>query len=572
MTPSDGPHSRSPQGAAASGAEARREAFLVGLLVALGYALLRSSLQWAPGAFADDGVYLAVGKALAEGEGYRSLHAAGAPIHAKYPPGLPWIYSLFWKAGGSLARVHAWSVAFSLAMAAAAAGVFWWVGRRTLGVSRMWLMVGVVGPFFLEGTIQYLNLPLSEPLFLLLVAVACAAFPAASEGRASAALVVAASVSAAVLVRTQGLVLPVALGLAYPWSRARWKPGLTMLGLPVAVATSWSGLRARWLRGVGGEARGLDGPAAGMDGPDVVWGAAIPLEPDELGYGAILTDAGPAEVMAHVGRTIRVTSSTYLELLTTHLGSMAWLGVSILVVAISASWWGAIRARRRAPFAVWSTLGLTGVLFVWPYAQDRFLLTLLPMWGLLAAAGTPPPGRLWRSGAGRGLALGMVVVLSLIGARQVQVRHAVRQPVSDGTPFSHPAWFLGENTRYLTTTAGWLNEHGLRTDRVLAPLPAGIYLLTGLQATNATPFEPIGRPLFGVEGRYLAERIRDQRVSLLVLWGSNYPINRDAAMLQQACPQALDFTGTTPAPIRAAVFRIRSEDECLAAWVSRVTT
>jgi len=272
-----------------------------------------------------------------------------------------------------------------------------------------------------------------------------------------------------------------------------------------------------------------------------------------------------------MGQNVQATSIGYLEILSSHLASPGWLGGMVAIVLALASAAGALRVRRRVPLAFWSAVLLTAVLFVWPYAQDRFFLTLLPLWGLLAVGATPRWSRPSGSGLGRALLVGVALIVVLIGARQAQVRRLVAQPASAQTPFAHPAWFLQENTRYLTTTADWLNEHGHPADRVLAPLSAGVYLLTGLQATNATPFEPIGRPLFAVEGRYLAERIRDQRITLLVLWGSTYPITRDAASLQRECPQALEFAGTTAMPTQAAVFRIRLEDACLRTWIGRAT-
>ena len=553
MTPSDGPDSRSPQERVVSATHAAKGAILAGLAVGLGYLFLRSAPQWAPGAFADDGVYLAVGRSLAEGEGYRSAHAAGAPLHLKYPPGLPWLYSILWSLGGTLARVHAWATHVSLLASATSAGVMWYIGRRALGVGPVWLALGMIGPFFLEGTIQYLNLPLSEPLFLLLVVLACAAFPGALRGEVAGALAVAACLSAAVLVRTQGLVLLAAVGLAYPWRSGRWRFGLVMIGAPLLTSVWW-----RWrLRGW------QTAEAAGA--------SAAALEPDELAYGSVLIDSGAGGAVAALLETIRTTSRSYLDLASGHLASVGWLGSVLFLAFLSAAVAGGVRSRRRAPLLVWSVATLTGVLLVWPYAQDRFLLTLFPLWGLLAVGGLPSGVQSLRSKWGRVAVACAAGAVLLSGSRQVQVRSAVTMAASETTPYAHPAWFLRENTRYLATTADWLNEHAAASDRVLAPLSAGVFLLSGLQATNATPFEAIGRPLFAIEGRYLAERIRDQEVTLLVLWGSTYPITRDGAALQRECPDALAFQGTTGAPVQAAVFRIRSQDPCLRDWIDRVT-
>ena len=62
---------------------------MVGGLLILGYALLGFLRPYAAGTLADDGVYLAVGKALAEGLGYRNIHLVGSPLNTNYPPAVP---------------------------------------------------------------------------------------------------------------------------------------------------------------------------------------------------------------------------------------------------------------------------------------------------------------------------------------------------------------------------------------------------------------------------------------------------------------------------------------------------
>ena len=65
---------------------ARIEAALVAVVVCV--ALYASSVvrAIAPGGFNDDAVYLALGRAIANGDGYRSIYLVGAPLHVKFPP------------------------------------------------------------------------------------------------------------------------------------------------------------------------------------------------------------------------------------------------------------------------------------------------------------------------------------------------------------------------------------------------------------------------------------------------------------------------------------------------------
>ncbi len=522
-------------------------ALAAGLVVALGYLILRTSPELAPGAFADDGVYLAVGKGLAEGEGYRSLHASGAPVHQKYPPGLPALLAAFWRWGGELPRVVPLATGFSLLASAGAAALLWRSGRRDLRSAPVWLALFALGPFFLEGAVQYFNLPLSEPLFLLLVAGSIAAFPSAARGRWWGVLAVTLLVSAALLVRAQGVVLILALLLAYPWARASKGPGLVMAALPAVAAVLWSWLASTW--------RGTD---------------SVVVEPDELAYASVLQAGSIGESISATVATLEATSLSYFASFPAHFASHRIVALLLVGGLAGVAVAGAVKAGRRHPFAVWSALLLTAVLFVWPYAQDRFLLMLLPLWGMLAAAACPPPRDLLRTWGGRAAMGAVVAGLAVVAVHQVGIRQAVQRPADDRTPYGHPAWFLRQNTDYLTTTADWLRDNAEPEDRVLAPLPQGLFLLTGLQGANATPFQAVGQRLFAEEGHYLAERIRDQQVTLLVLWGFDYAITHDVAGLQRICPDALLYQGTTAEPTQAIVFRIQHEDPCLVAWMERV--
>jgi hypothetical protein len=79
------------------------EAVAVGLLVAVVHVLFRLSAGFLVGVLNDDGVYVALGKAIADGAGYRSIHLVGAALQVRYPPGLPLLLAVqVLAAGGSL--------------------------------------------------------------------------------------------------------------------------------------------------------------------------------------------------------------------------------------------------------------------------------------------------------------------------------------------------------------------------------------------------------------------------------------------------------------------------------------
>src|SRR2546428_14099485 len=86
---------------------AHREPRLVAGLVFLAHLLLRAGDRILVGAFNDDGAYVALGKALAGGMGYRLIYLVGDPVAVKYPPGLPLLIAVPWKLFGTLAGVRA---------------------------------------------------------------------------------------------------------------------------------------------------------------------------------------------------------------------------------------------------------------------------------------------------------------------------------------------------------------------------------------------------------------------------------------------------------------------------------
>src|SRR2546422_1760055 len=127
------------------------EAAGVGLVVVVAHLLLRLSGAFAVGALNDDGVYVALGKAIAEGDGYRSIYLAGAPLHLRYPPGFPLLLALPWALGGTLAAVRATVAALHPLVAGAAAGLVWWTGRRQLELAPASLALCAVAPFLLRS-------------------------------------------------------------------------------------------------------------------------------------------------------------------------------------------------------------------------------------------------------------------------------------------------------------------------------------------------------------------------------------------------------------------------------------
>ncbi|MEZ4417586.1 MAG: glycosyltransferase family 39 protein [Gemmatimonadota bacterium] len=521
------------------------EAGLAAAVVALGYLLLRTSPVLAAGAFSDDGVYLALGKAIASGEGYHSIYTAGAPVHLKYPPGLPAFYALLWWMGRGLDTVHALALGASLLASAVAAGLLWWLARARFGLTRLSTGLFVLSPFFLEGLVQYLNLATSEAPFLLSWVIALVLFgrlhrAGTPRSRMGWALGLGLTVAAATLIRTQGVVLVPALLVALLIVRAGSRPvalfSLSAL-LPLVCWSLWHRLSV----------------AAGP----------VSTQPDEEAYSDWLGAGGGSELLHTTLDVLRSQVTRYVVALPSHFAEPPVLGGAILAALVLLAVVGGARRLRSDPDVVLSGAALSVVIALWPFSQDRFVLILLPVFGLLAAAAVQRWAQptVHRGRWGYGLA---AVLILLVGVRQMEIRSMRFGERAEGELYFHPAQFLVDNTRYLVAASRWVAERAGTEDVLLAPLPAGIWLYTGVPGVNATPAEPdVGPSDFDVPGAFLAHRIAEDGVTLLLLWNPNFEINRDAALVQRTCPDALQFLEVTREPAGVAIFRINATDPCL---------
>ena len=519
------------------------ESLGVGLLVLGGYLLLRISPLLTLGALSDDGIYLALGKALADGDGFRSMYAAGDAVHGKYPPGLPLVHALLWTLSDSLTRVHRWALLMSAVVTATAGALLWWVGRRRLGLGWLGLAVFVIGPLFLESSVQYLNLAISEPWFLLCWAGALALFPVALERGWGGAVGLGLCVGVAVLFRSQAIVSVPAFILAFWWGkRAIGASETPTRGRTVAMALAafapwllWS-LRKRALMAVG----------------------PVPTQPDELGYASWFPTGGPVERAGYFLDVARYNLEAYGTFLPDQLFRPASLGLIVLVGLVGAAGAGAFRSFRRAPDLVLSLAAQLTLVLIWPFAQDRFAVPLFPFLGLLALLAFPNPSR----GARRVGTLLCVAALAVVGSRQAGIRAGTFQPGNDDVLY-HPSRFLVANSFSLLTAGQWLERNARPDDVVLAPFAPSLFLYTGQKTINAEPAQPdLGPNVFDEPGRFLARRVEEDGATLLILMGLGFDIVRDVAEVQRQCPSVLEYLETVERPAQLNVYRIHP-DACL---------
>jgi hypothetical protein len=229
---------------------------------------------------------------------------------------------------------------------------------------------------------------------------------------------------------------------------------------------------------------------------------------------------------------------------------------------------GVAKHWRDRPAPVLTLVAVGAAVVFWPYVQDRFVWTLLPFAGLAAGAGYHAIAWTRRSSDGHArptpiLAAGLALMVGIVAIRQVEIRRlAAIEGVNDAVRF-HPAQLLPANTEFVIAASRWIGSRAWPGDRLLAPLPSALWLYTGLQGVNSSPAEPnVGASVFDVPGEFLARRVIENGVTLLFLWNTTFPITRDAAAVQEACPEALEFLALTDEPTRVAIFRIHRGDAC----------
>lgn len=543
------------------------ECAIAGAVIVGAYAAFRMAPGFAvPGAFNDDGAYLATGRAIADGVGYRSLHLVGDPVQAKFPPGLPLLLAVLWRVTGSLAGVTAAAYVLDLLAVGGSAALLWWIGRERLGMRPEPLVVFALGPLLLDASIQYFTLTLAEPYYLLFWVSSLALCLRLTSGRVgpgaapdagaalhrddTAAVALGLTLALGALFRTQAVVLvPAFLGalLLTRRPRAALIAGFAA-GAPLALWAVW---RARLA-------------------------AAGPLSaaPDDSAYLAWLPRPSPAGLASFATDVIELNVRGYLTVFATYLGRWPALGLALCLAGAALAMVGARIVGRRAAGAWLGVLATVALLLLWPSPQDRLLVPVLPVAGLLMAVGATailrPFGRRPKQ-----IALGLAAAAALlVGARQFEIRRSALRPMSRASApaIRSPSYFLPRNSRLLVQLSAWLRDHSRAGDRVLVSLAPGVFLLTGLKTVSSAPTESrVAVSVFAVPGRFLSRRIVEDGVSLVVVEADQGPVAEDVAAVQRRCPEVLAYAGSVgPGPF-PAFFRVGPGVACLRGFLPAET-
>ena len=228
---------------------------------------------------------------------------------------------------------------------------------------------------------------------------------------------------------------------------------------------------------------------------------------------------------------------------------------------------GGARAWRAHTALVATVAAVLATVLLWPYAQGRLLLPILPFAGLLAAS-TLQLGVTRGSVMSRRLAYALLGVVALTAAvRQVALRRAAEAALASGAPpppeNRSPLYVLAGNSRYIFGVVSWVRANATSQDRIMVDAPAAVYLYTGRKTAAAAPAEPaFAASVFQVPGRYLATRILEDSLTIIVLGIAGSGLDQDIRAVASRCPQVLqrqsDAAGALP-----AFYRVVRDDNCL---------
>src|SRR2546430_16829653 len=228
---------------------------------------------------------------------------------------------------------------------------------------------------------------------------------------------------------------------------------------------------------------------------------------------------------------------------------------------------GGVRARRAHAALVVTVAAVLATVLLWPYAQGRLLLRILPFGGLLAAS-TLQLAVGGGSVTVRRFTYALLGVVALtVGVRQVELRRGAEAALASGAaPRSEnrsPLYVLAGNSRYIFGVVQWVRANTTSGDRIMADAPAAMYLYTGRKTAAAAPAEPaFGPSVFQVPGRYLAARLLADSLTVIVLGIAGSGLEQDIRAVASACPQVLQrqdgATGVLP-----AFYRVIRDDKCL---------
>ncbi len=335
----------------------------------LGCVLLGVGLTaWQPipaGVWHDDGVYMLVGRSLGEGGGLRYAGVPGRPPAVKFPPGYPGLLGLLWLVFGTLGSVTLVAELLNLAFLAAAGPLLAWALVRSGVLSRNRALAVAALAFLSADLWRVALIPLSEPLFVALLAAALAAWkPAEDPERPGGWIPLACLLVALVLTREAGLAVVVGVGVALLWRR-RVRRALAVVAPAAVVVIGWSIVAGRQARAIPPTLRDLLGPYGG-------W-----LEAETLGAPIAFLRGLPHQLLGVVGEVVSF-------LVPGAHGNAIWVAaVPLVAVALV----GIFRLARLFPPIPWILGAYLAMVTLWPYLDRRLAVPVHPLVVVALAVG-----------------------------------------------------------------------------------------------------------------------------------------------------------------------------------------
>ncbi|MFA6166137.1 MAG: PT domain-containing protein [Gemmatimonadaceae bacterium] len=380
------------------------------------------------GIFQDDGHYVILARAIANGDGYRYTNLPGAPAATHFPPGYPLLLAAFWRLAPQFPANVAFLKLINVALLPLAALAVRELARRVGGlsvtVSSMVAVVSVAtvpvlflnGLLFSETTfiIALCGVLIMADRFVVISAVPTDALtdaPTASPTAAPtpaltpaptwrAAALLGLAIGALTLLRTVGVtLLPAAMAILV-WRR-RWRDAAIVLAGALVFLLPWQ----LWT-----SAHARDVPAAVVG----AYGAYGPWIADAWRAGGL--DFALA-VAAENLRGMRLL----LMLFGLYEAPVVVQGAAFVALTVLAGA-GAVRCWRRAGVSVLVFVPYGLLLLLWPYPPDRFLWPLWPSVLVLLVVGVTHLGAPAARPAAR-LAVRVVAVLLAAGFSTWHVRN-----------------------------------------------------------------------------------------------------------------------------------------------------
>lgn len=342
----------------------------------------------------DNGVYVALSRAIVQRHAYISLHDPSLAAHTYYPPGYPTILAL-----ASLIGIHPWVPIKLVTLAFSAAGsalAYLWLRRRTTpGIALFGGLVTAMSP----GLLALSHVELSDVPFWTLATVALWALEAIPPKAWPRVVLAGLAAAAAYLTRTAAVPLIIA-ALGWLALERQWRNAI-LFGVLVAPAVLgwywWTHTHASMVYG------------------NQFWYLDV--------YRPELGRASAFDLLRRIPENTRLYAGTMIPLLLTgqrDVGALIVLGALVIVLGI-AGW--VLRLRRIGLGELFFPL-YAGMLFVCPppWAGERYLLPIVPLTLAYGAEAVVWAMRRWRAAAVVPVGMGAFALFLLLSAGSLLAR------------------------------------------------------------------------------------------------------------------------------------------------------